>query len=57
MERFSPKVRVGVRGFEHATDTVRLALIRLLSWSALRARLKRVSIRGSDRHIRKHQST
>ena len=44
MESFSPKVRVGVQGFEHATETVRLAVIRLLSWSALRARLKRVSI-------------
>ena len=44
MESFSLKVRVGVRGFEHETDTVRLALIRLLSWFALRARLKRVSI-------------
>ena len=44
MESLSPKVRVGVQGLEHATETVRLALIRLLSWSALRARLKRVSI-------------
>ena len=44
MEGFSPKVMVGAQGFEHATVTVRLALIRLLSWSALRARLKRVSI-------------
>ena len=35
MESFPPKVRVGVQGFEHATETVRLALIRLLSWSAL----------------------
>lgn len=35
IESFPPKVGVGVQGFQHATETLRLALIRLLSWSAL----------------------
>ena len=34
IKSLSPKVSVGAQVFEHATETVRLALSRLLSWSA-----------------------
>jgi tetratricopeptide (TPR) repeat protein len=42
MKSVSPKVWVGVQGLGHATETARLGLIQLLSWSALKG-ISRVS--------------